>query len=193
VLLLLLLLHCLPCPFCTLQEVDQPLWQSHWQPLLQQQLGLTGRFLPRGGHTIRTVGRREGVALLWRSDRFTLLAHKEEVFREMLPKDTMPGEGGLVVGAEVGCCSGLKCMPALCHLEHPTPATAAVLPRDSGHHVSCLCQQQGPLHAVLADRSVFACMYAGVLCKGRGHWWWNSSGSGKHHMVDGVVLHQCCC
>ena len=102
------------------QEVDQALWPSHWQPLLQQQLGLTGRFLPRGGYgtaaaaagsgaaaaaaaggggvgvggATATAGvSREGVALLWSDARFKLLSAKNVVFREMLPRHTMPGEG----------------------------------------------------------------------------------------------------
>lgn len=76
-----------------MQEVDDGLWKSHWQPMLQQQLGLTGRFMPRHYGSRGSGGGREGVALLWREQRFRLLSHKEVVFREMLPKKTTPGEG----------------------------------------------------------------------------------------------------
>jgi hypothetical protein len=83
------------CAFSThSQEVDEGLWLTHWRPLLQQQLGLSGLFMARryGGNSI--TGSREGMALLWRGARFQLLGHMSVVFRDMVPTHTMPGEGG---------------------------------------------------------------------------------------------------
>jgi hypothetical protein len=66
--------------------------------------------MPRNYGSRGSGGGREGIALLWRSQRFKLLGCKEVVFREMLPVRTSPGEGEhnsrpAGVQNEQGCCN----------------------------------------------------------------------------------------